>query len=171
MSETAVTPTATGSFAKTPFAHVLVYLHTRELSGTLEVHQGDEVHHAYFQKGCPAKVRNSTSVEPLGKVLLDMGLIDGAAFQASLQALAEGRGLQGQILMGMGAITMPTLIRGLTTQATVLLVEHDMDIVLGISDAVTVMTQGSIIATGSPAEVSRNPRVQSAYLGTARGHP
>jgi branched-chain amino acid transport system ATP-binding protein len=62
------------------------------------------------------------------------------------------------------------LIRGLTARATVLLVEHDMDMVLGISDIVTVMAQGSIIATGSPAAVSRNPHVQSAYLGTARGY-
>jgi branched-chain amino acid transport system ATP-binding protein len=61
------------------------------------------------------------------------------------------------------------LIRGLTTHATVLLVEHDMEIVLGISDAVTVMTQGSVIATGSPAEISRDPRVQDAYLGTTTG--
>lgn len=63
------------------------------------------------------------------------------------------------------------LIRGLTKRATVLLVEHDMEIVLGISDAVTVMTQGSVIATGSPAEISRNPRVQEAYLGATGGNP
>lgn len=61
------------------------------------------------------------------------------------------------------------LIRGLTKRATVLLVEHDMEIVLGISDAVTVMTQGSVIAAGSPAEISRNPRVQEAYLGATGG--
>lgn len=59
------------------------------------------------------------------------------------------------------------LIRSLTEDATVLLVEHDMDIVLGISDAVTVMTQGSVIACGSPAEISRDAGVQEAYLGAA----
>jgi branched-chain amino acid transport system ATP-binding protein len=63
------------------------------------------------------------------------------------------------------------LIRGLTSQATVLLVEHDMEIVLGISDAITVMTQGSVIATGSAAEISRDQRVQAAYLGTTTGRP
>lgn len=59
------------------------------------------------------------------------------------------------------------LIRKLSSQVSVLLVEHDMDIVLGISDIVTVMTQGCIIASGSPAQISRDPQVQAAYLGTA----
>jgi ABC-type branched-subunit amino acid transport system ATPase component len=59
------------------------------------------------------------------------------------------------------------LIKDLTTQATILLVEHDIDIVLGISNAITVIDQGSVIATGSPFEISRNSRVQEAYLGTA----
>ena len=57
------------------------------------------------------------------------------------------------------------LIRRLTAQATVLLVEHDIDIVLGISNAVTVIDQGTVIATGSPSEISSNSKVQEAYLG------
>jgi branched-chain amino acid transport system ATP-binding protein len=61
------------------------------------------------------------------------------------------------------------LVRSLTDSTTVLLVEHDMHIVLGISDVVTVMTQGSVIASGTPDEVSRDPRVQDAYLGAAGG--
>jgi branched-chain amino acid transport system ATP-binding protein len=47
----------------------------------------------------------------------------------------------------------------------VLLVEHDMQIVLGISDEITVMTQGRVIASGSPDAVCRDPLVQDAYLG------
>ena len=46
-----------------------------------------------------------------------------------------------------------------------LLVEHDMEIVLGISDEITVMTQGRVIASGTPDAVSRDPLVQDAYLG------
>jgi branched-chain amino acid transport system ATP-binding protein len=61
------------------------------------------------------------------------------------------------------------LISGLTTHATVLLVEHDIDIVLGISNAITVIDQGSVIATGSPAEISGNSKVQEAYLGRELG--
>jgi len=57
------------------------------------------------------------------------------------------------------------LIVGLTKHCSVLLVEHDMEIVLGISDEITVMTQGRVIASGSPDAVSRDPLVQEAYLG------
>lgn len=50
-------------------------------------------------------------------------------------------------------------------ELTVVLVEHDMDIVLTISDRITVLDQGGVIATGSPAEIQRNEAVQDAYLG------
>jgi branched-chain amino acid transport system ATP-binding protein len=48
---------------------------------------------------------------------------------------------------------------------TVGLVEHDMDLVMGISDAVTVLNFGTVLASGDPAQIQANPDVVAAYLG------
>jgi branched-chain amino acid transport system ATP-binding protein len=60
-------------------------------------------------------------------------------------------------------------LKALTSRrdVSVLLVEHDMDVVFGISDVVTVFELGRVIASGEPAAVRANPRVREAYLGSA----
>jgi branched-chain amino acid transport system ATP-binding protein len=57
------------------------------------------------------------------------------------------------------------LIRALAKRMTVLLIEHDMNMIMGISDSITVFHQGKILAEGTPAEIRANERVQEAYLG------
>lgn len=59
------------------------------------------------------------------------------------------------------------LVASLQTELdlTILLIEHDMNIVLSMSDRITVLNRGAVIATGSPDEIRRNDAVQDAYLG------
>jgi ABC-type branched-subunit amino acid transport system ATPase component len=63
--------------------------------------------------------------------------------------------------------TEPTtqLIRKLANTIAVVLVEHDMDVVMSISDRISVMHQGQIIAEGTPREIQKNDLVKEAYLG------
>jgi len=53
---------------------------------------------------------------------------------------------------------------------TILLVEHDMRVVMGVSDRVVVLNQGEIIAEGPPAAIQRHPEVIRAYLSTGAAH-
>jgi branched-chain amino acid transport system ATP-binding protein len=63
------------------------------------------------------------------------------------------------------------LVAGLARSAglTVVFSEHDMDVVFGISDRITVLHQGRVIADGDVAEVQRNPEVMAVYLGEVPG--
>ena len=60
---------------------------------------------------------------------------------------------------------MKRLIQGLKDEHTVVLIEHNMGIVMNISDMVTVMRQGRKLVEGPPAQVREDPEVQRAYLG------
>jgi branched-chain amino acid transport system ATP-binding protein len=61
------------------------------------------------------------------------------------------------------------LIKKVSAGRTILMVEHNMNVVAGICDKITVLQRGATLAEGTYAEVSRNPQVMEAYMGTTSG--
>jgi branched-chain amino acid transport system ATP-binding protein len=59
------------------------------------------------------------------------------------------------------------MIRALPREITVVMIEHDMDVALGLADCVTVMNRGRVIAEGTPEEVQANTEVRDVYFGHA----
>ncbi len=75
---------------------------------------------------------------------------------------------------GMSSEQVPELIKIIRrvvkdNQRTAILVEHRMDMVMEISDLITVMSQGNVLAEGTPKEIAGNQQVQKAYLGDLYG--
>ena len=91
--------------------------------------------------------------------ILDIGI--GLATDPKLLLLDEpASGLGGD---EVSRIT--NLIKDISSQVTIVLIEHNIDVVLSISHVITVLHQGSVIAHGDPEEIQENQRVQDAYLG------
>jgi branched-chain amino acid transport system ATP-binding protein len=57
------------------------------------------------------------------------------------------------------------LVRSVTEGKTLVMVEHDMGVVFGLADRISVLVYGEVLATGAPEEIRANPAVQEAYLG------
>jgi branched-chain amino acid transport system ATP-binding protein len=58
------------------------------------------------------------------------------------------------------------LIRRISAGRTLVMVEHDMSVVFGLADRISVLVYGRILATGTPDAIRQNPAVREAYLGT-----
>ena len=123
-------------------------------------------------------------VERAGVVMELVGLSDRALTPAQDLSHGDQRKLElGMILApdpevllldeptaGMGSEDVPAFIDLIQTvqregNKTVLLVEHNMNVVMAASDFITVMHQGALLAEGTPNEISENEEVQEAYLG------
>lgn len=115
-------------------------------------------------------------------VLARIGLADYA--DATARDLSYGHQRLLEIAMGLGQeprlliLDEPTqglaeaeiarfidLIREISETTTILLIEHNMDVVMALADTITVMDQGRIIAEGPPEAIRANRKVQEAYLG------
>ena len=116
------------------------------------------------------------------QILQDINLVSRRDIPAGLLTYAEQRALEIGITIAGGAdvilLDEPTagmshaeteravaLIRRLTEGRTLLIVEHDMSVVFGLADRISVLVYGQIIASGTPEEIRGNPKVKEAYLG------
>ena len=120
--------------------------------------------------------------ERTARILQDINLTSRRDVSAGLLTYAEQRALEIGITVAGGADVIlldeptagmshaeteraVTLIRRLTEGRTLLIVEHDMSVVFGLADRISVLVYGQIIASGTPEEIRGNPRVREAYLG------
>ena len=126
--------------------------------------------------------RSKALTEGAEAILEQINLTERRNLPAGVLSYAEQRALEIGITIAGGAdvimLDEPTagmshseadyiveLIRTVTEGKTLIMVEHDMGVVFGLADYISVLVYGEIIATGRPEEVRSNPRVQEAYLG------
>jgi branched-chain amino acid transport system ATP-binding protein len=121
--------------------------------------------------------------------LQQVGLADRAGVLASVLPHGDKRKLELAILLaadpqvllldeptaGMATEQVPLLLDIISsvrqsTGKTVLLVEHNMRVVMNVSDRITVMHHGSVLAEGTPGEIRASTAVQQAYLGESYGN-
>jgi len=115
-------------------------------------------------------------------VLEQIGLTDKALFPSGELAYAQQRALELGIAIASGAelimLDEPVagmshseaeasvqLIHKITEGKTLIMVEHDMNIVFNVADRISVLVYGEVIATDSPENIRGNASVQEAYLG------
>jgi len=124
----------------------------------------------------------SESLQKAEEVLTEIGLGDYRDVIAGELSYGEQRQLEVGVALATGAdvllldeplagigssdaSAMINLLKGLKGGPTTILVEHDMDAVFALADQISVLVYGSIIATGTPAEIRENADVRAAYLG------
>lgn len=133
--------------------------------------------------------RSSDSFEKVNDVAADALAAVGLAEHAEERAAALAYGDRRRLELGIVLATDPEvvlldeptagmsreetadtmrLIREALADRTLLLIEHDVDLVMNVSDTVTVLDRGQVLASGTPEEIATNESVQAAYLGGER---
>ncbi|HEY9080420.1 ABC transporter ATP-binding protein [Magnetovibrio sp.] len=130
-----------------------------------------------------ARARRDPSLrQPARLALKRVGMEDKANLKVTELAHGEQRQLElamalaagptvlllDEPMAGMGqseSLAMMEILRPLKGEVSILLVEHDMDVVFALADVVSVLVKGSVLMTGSPDEVRANTEVRRAYLG------
>ena len=131
----------------------------------------------------PARRTDSTG-QAAAMILRQVGLADVSDVPANTLAYGQQRVLEVALALAAGPkillLDEPTagmspaetaeiiaLIETLPDSLTILIVEHDMDVVFSLADRITVLHYGQVIAEGTPAEIRTDPEVQEIYLGLA----
>jgi branched-chain amino acid transport system ATP-binding protein len=115
--------------------------------------------------GLAARGREVAGSLPLGQQRL-LEIARALAMEPALLLLDEpAAGLTPEEVGRLGALVQAVRARG----TTVLLVEHHMDLVMGVSDTILVLDHGEVLALGAPPAVRRHPAVIEAYLGADDG--
>jgi branched-chain amino acid transport system ATP-binding protein len=122
--------------------------------------------------------------EEVHRLLQQLGMENRANMLAASLSYAEQRMLEIGLTIAMGAdvilldeptagmsrsesMAMVDLIKQVTCGRTLLMVEHDMQVVFDLADRIAVMADGKFIVTGTPQEVLADPQVRQLYLGAA----
>jgi branched-chain amino acid transport system ATP-binding protein len=154
----------------------------REFTAVANVALAVQAHAGHSFRFWRPAARERALREPAYAVLERVGLAERADVPAG--ALAHGEQRQLEVAMalatrprlllldepvaGMGpdeSQRMVRLLRTLRGSHTIVLVEHDMDVVFALADRISVMVYGRVVATGAPAAIRENAEVRRAYLG------